>query len=84
MAVNIPGVVSMVFFYLLVLGTGIWASFKSKRRQKKSTASGVEMALLGDRSINWTLGIFTMTGKESITNAAGNSIIRNICKTPPF
>ncbi|XP_034538136.1 high-affinity choline transporter 1-like [Notolabrus celidotus] len=61
MAVNIPGVIAMVFFYLLVLGTGIWASFKSKREQKKSAATGMDMALLGNRRISWVVGIFTMT-----------------------
>uniref|UniRef100_A0A8D0CSQ0 High-affinity choline transporter 1-like n=1 Tax=Sander lucioperca TaxID=283035 RepID=A0A8D0CSQ0_SANLU len=61
MAVNIPGVIAMVFFYLLVLGTGIWASFKSKSEQKKSAATGTEMALLGNRSIGLVVGIFTTT-----------------------
>ncbi|CAN9500224.1 unnamed protein product [Ophioblennius macclurei] len=61
MAVNVAGVVVMVLFYLLVLGTGLWASFKSRREQKKSAASGVEMALLGNRGIGWVVGIFTMT-----------------------
>ncbi|XP_068597013.1 high-affinity choline transporter 1-like [Brachionichthys hirsutus] len=61
MAVNVPGVIAIVFFYLLVLGTGIWASFKSKRKQKKSAATGMEMALLGNRSINLVVGVFTMT-----------------------
>ncbi|KAM9345469.1 high-affinity choline transporter 1-like [Symphorus nematophorus] len=61
MAVNIPGVIAMVFFYLLVLGTGIWASLKSKREQKKSAANGMDMALLGNRKISWVVGIFTMT-----------------------
>ncbi|XP_062255675.1 high-affinity choline transporter 1-like [Platichthys flesus] len=61
MAVNIPGVILMVLFYLLVLGTGIWASFKSKREQKKSGANETEMTLLGNRNINWVVGIFTMT-----------------------
>ncbi|GLD69691.1 high affinity choline transporter 1-like protein [Lates japonicus] len=40
MAVNIPGVISMAFFYLLVLGTGIWASFKSRREQKPAYQLG--------------------------------------------
>lgn len=62
MAVNIPGVIAVVVFYLLVLGTGIWASLKSKREQKKSGASAIEMAVLGNRKINLVLGIFTMTG----------------------
>ncbi|XP_068160709.1 high-affinity choline transporter 1-like [Antennarius striatus] len=61
MAVNIPGVIVMVVFYLLVLGTGIWASFKSKKKQKESAATGMDMVLLGNRSINWMVGIFTMT-----------------------
>ena len=62
MAVNVPGVVAIVVFSLLVLGTGIWASFKSKREQKKSAASEMEMAVLGNRKINLVVGIFTMTG----------------------
>lgn len=65
MAVNIPGVVVMAIFYLLVLGIGVWASFKSKRKQERSGANALEMALLGNRSINLLVGIFTMTGKES-------------------
>ncbi|XP_033844570.1 high-affinity choline transporter 1-like [Periophthalmus magnuspinnatus] len=61
MAVNIPGVIVIVLFYLLVLGTGIWASFKSKREQKKSGAKEMEMTVLGNRSISLVLGVFTMT-----------------------
>ncbi|KAJ4922156.1 hypothetical protein JOQ06_021737 [Pogonophryne albipinna] len=61
MAVNIPGVAVMMFFYLLVLGIGIWASFKSKREAKKGTGDKTEMALLGNRGINLVVGIFTMT-----------------------
>ncbi|XP_068597761.1 high-affinity choline transporter 1-like [Brachionichthys hirsutus] len=61
MAVNVPGVTAIVIFYLIVLGTGIWASFKSKRKQKKCSATGMEMTLLGNRSINLVVGIFTMT-----------------------
>ncbi len=72
MAVNIPGVIAMAFFYLLVLGTGIWASFKSKREQKKSAATEMEMALLGNRGINQVVGVFTMTGEESTADPAVN------------
>lgn len=64
MGVNIPGVIVITIFYLLVLATGIWASCKSKRKQKKSAATEMEMALLGNRSINCVVGIFTMTGKN--------------------
>ncbi|KAM8852405.1 high-affinity choline transporter 1-like [Synchiropus picturatus] len=61
MAINLPGVVVMVFFYLLVFGIGIWASFKSKREQKRSGASAMEMTLLGNRGINCLVGVFTTT-----------------------
>ncbi|TWW78498.1 High affinity choline transporter 1 Hemicholinium-3-sensitive choline transporter [Takifugu flavidus] len=66
MGVNIPGVIAIIIFYLLILGTGIWASFKSKRKQKKCAAHEMEMALLGNRSINVVVGIFTMTGVIAI------------------
>ncbi|XP_037638691.1 high-affinity choline transporter 1-like isoform X2 [Sebastes umbrosus] len=59
MAVSIPGVIAMVFFYLLILGVGIWASFKSKKERNKSPGDSMEMALLGNRSINKVVGIFT-------------------------
>lgn len=66
MAVNIPGVIAIVVFYLLVLGTGIWATVKSKRKQKKCAASGMEMALLGNRSISLVVGVLTMTGERLV------------------
>ncbi|XP_061602156.1 high-affinity choline transporter 1-like [Cololabis saira] len=61
MALNVPGVAVMMFFYLLVLGIGIWASVKSKREAKKIQGDKTEMALLGNRGINLVVGIFTMT-----------------------
>ncbi|XP_030002304.1 high affinity choline transporter 1-like isoform X1 [Sphaeramia orbicularis] len=61
MGLNIPGLVAMVVFYLLVLGTGIWASMKSKRLQKNSDADRTEITLLGNRGISLAVGIFTMT-----------------------
>ncbi|KAG7228427.1 hypothetical protein INR49_007599 [Caranx melampygus] len=63
MALNIPGVAVMMFFYLLVLGIGIWASIKSKKEAKKGQGDKTEMALLGNRGINLVVGIFTMTGE---------------------
>lgn len=64
MGVNIPGLIAIIIFYLLVLATGVWASFKSKRKQKRCAATGMEMALLGNRNINCVVGIFTMTGED--------------------
>lgn len=61
MAVNVPGVVVMVMFYLLVLSTGIWASFKSKREQRKKASGEMETVLLANRNISLVLGLFTTT-----------------------
>ncbi|KAF7661008.1 hypothetical protein LDENG_00270280 [Lucifuga dentata] len=61
MGFNISGLVAMVLFYLLVLGTGIWASIKSKRVERSSTGDRTEITLLGNRGINLVVGIFTMT-----------------------
>ena len=59
----------MVFFYLMVLGTGIWASFKSKREGKKSSADQMEMTVLGNREINLVVGMFTMTGGSTLLSS---------------
>ncbi|XP_008285984.1 high-affinity choline transporter 1-like [Stegastes partitus] len=61
MALNIPGVVAVVLFYILILGTGIWAARKSRRAERKSDGDRTEVVLLGDRNINLVVGVFTMT-----------------------
>uniref|UniRef100_A0A3Q2XKA3 High-affinity choline transporter 1-like n=1 Tax=Hippocampus comes TaxID=109280 RepID=A0A3Q2XKA3_HIPCM len=61
MSVNIPGVAMMVLFYLLVLGTGIWAATKTKRLRKNKQANQMDVALLGNRGIHLAVGVFTMT-----------------------
>ncbi|XP_068443021.1 high-affinity choline transporter 1-like [Clinocottus analis] len=61
MTLNMPGLVLMVLFYLLVLGTGIWASMKTKRLQKSSLGDQTEITLLGNRGISLVVGVFTMT-----------------------
>ncbi|XP_043970993.1 high-affinity choline transporter 1-like [Gambusia affinis] len=61
MALNIPGVVAVVLFYILILGTGVWAARKSRRAERKSSGDRTEVVLLGDRNISLVIGIFTMT-----------------------
>ena len=61
MALNIPGLIVTIIFYVVVLCIGIWASRRSKA--KRTTGTVTEVALLGDRSINLAVGIFTMTGE---------------------
>lgn len=54
---NIAGVVSIVLFYLLILGVGIWAG-----RKKEAGNDSEEEVMLAGRSIGLFVGIFTMTG----------------------
>ncbi|XP_077460847.1 high affinity choline transporter 1-like [Stigmatopora argus] len=61
MALNVPGLVVMAFFYMLILGTGIWASMRSKKEEKKWKGDGLEITLLAGRKITLLVGIFTLT-----------------------
>ncbi|KAM6941041.1 high affinity choline transporter 1-like isoform 1-T3 [Lycodopsis pacificus] len=61
MTLNVPGLVVMAGFYLLILGTGIWASMRSKKKEKKFSGDGMEITLLAGRNINLLVGIFTLT-----------------------
>ncbi|XP_061882727.1 high affinity choline transporter 1-like isoform X1 [Entelurus aequoreus] len=61
MTMNIPGLVVMAAFYLLILGTGIWASMRSREEEKKWTGDGIEITLLAGRNINLLVGVFTLT-----------------------
>ncbi|KAM3588324.1 uncharacterized protein V6R79_026443 [Siganus canaliculatus] len=61
MAVNWPGLLSIGVFYLIVLGTGIWASRKSKHEEKKCKGNRSEIAMVGGRNLNICVSIFTMT-----------------------
>ncbi|XP_078021929.1 high-affinity choline transporter 1-like [Epinephelus lanceolatus] len=61
MAIHIPGLIMMVIFYLLVLGTGIWASVKSKKMEKTALNGWIEVSFLANRRVNLVVGVFTMT-----------------------
>ncbi|XP_038570313.1 high affinity choline transporter 1-like [Micropterus salmoides] len=61
MSLNVPGLVAMAAFYLLILGTGIWAAMRSKTAEKKCPGDGMEITLLAGRNINLLVGIFTLT-----------------------
>ena len=57
------GLIAVAVFYMIILGTGIWASRKSKKEEKRSTGTGTEVTLVAGRNINLAVGIFTMTGE---------------------
>ncbi|XP_073978612.1 choline transporter [Rhodnius prolixus] len=54
--INISGIISVVLFYLLILGVGIWAA-----RKKSAGNDSEEEVMLAGRSIGLFVGIFTMT-----------------------
>ncbi|CAM1313536.1 Uncharacterised protein g6293 [Pycnogonum litorale] len=59
MAVNIPGIISLVVFYLLILLVGIWA-FRKKGKSSKVQGEAEDVILAG-RNISLIVGIFTTT-----------------------
>ncbi len=62
--VNIPGVIGIVVFYLLILGVGIWAARKSRKQtEQNGQMSCSEDVMLAGRDIGLFVGIFTMTGE---------------------
>ncbi|XP_053166802.1 high affinity choline transporter 1-like [Hemicordylus capensis] len=58
MALNISGLVALVVFYVTTLAIGIWASWKSKKQKSNKPT---EVAMVGGRSINFCIGLFTAT-----------------------
>ena len=61
MVVNIPGVISLVVFYLIILGIGLWAAWR-KKQKGNSHQDESERAMVGGRDIGLIVGSFTMTG----------------------
>ncbi|XP_077373195.1 high-affinity choline transporter 1-like [Festucalex cinctus] len=61
MAVDVAGLVAVTVFYIFILLTGILASRKSKKVEKKCTGQKSEVAIVGGRNINIVIGVFTMT-----------------------
>ncbi|XP_054930611.2 high-affinity choline transporter 1-like [Dermacentor andersoni] len=64
MAINIPGLVAIVFFYIIILVVGIWAGRKNDapRRSTISMSMGEESdIMLAGRNIGLFIGVFTMT-----------------------
>ncbi|XP_057692385.1 high affinity choline transporter 1-like [Corythoichthys intestinalis] len=61
MAVHVAGLVAVAAFYIVILLTGILASRKSKKVEKKCTGKKSEVAIVGGRNINVLIGVFTMT-----------------------
>lgn len=54
MAVNVPGLIAVIVFYILILAIGLWAARKTKN-------SNNEDLMLAGRDIGVFVGVFTMT-----------------------
>ncbi|XP_059191262.1 high affinity choline transporter 1-like [Centropristis striata] len=61
MAVNVPGLVAVLVFYVVILAIGIWAARKSKKVEKTCAGTKSEVTIVGGRNINVLVGVFTMT-----------------------
>ncbi|XP_042352302.1 high affinity choline transporter 1-like [Plectropomus leopardus] len=61
MAVNVPGLVAVVVFYIVILVMGIWASRKTKKVEKTCAGTKSEVTIVGGRNISVLVGVFTMT-----------------------
>jgi len=65
MAANIPGIVGIALFYVVILVIGLWAAHsrsKKKAQEDGSSAESGEEVMLAGRSIGLFVGAFTMTG----------------------
>ncbi|KAM6979954.1 high-affinity choline transporter 1-like [Aplochiton taeniatus] len=61
MAIHVEGLVSIAFFYLLILCVGIWAAWKNKHSGESEGTDRSETIMVGGRDIGLFVGGFTMT-----------------------
>lgn len=66
MAVNVPALVAVVFFYIVIVAISFWAFRKSKEVEKTVGGSKAEITIVGGRNINLPVGILTLTGRKII------------------
>ena len=64
MPVNVVGVISLIFFYCLILAIGLFAAWKTRRRGEKQQDES-ERAMVGGRDLGLLVLSCTMTGMKS-------------------
>ena len=58
-ALHVPGLVAVILFYLLILGVGILAAWKTKTL----TSNNRDDYMVAGRSMGLALGTVTLTGR---------------------
>ena len=61
MAVNIPGLIAVIVFYIVIFVIGIIAA-RRKRKNHEEEATDGDQVMLAGRNLGWFVGCFTMTG----------------------
>lgn len=63
--VNVGGIISIIIFYMIILGIGVFAAWKKKKGAARATTVEEETneVILAGRSIGLFVGCFTMTGE---------------------
>merc|ERR1719318_2348117 len=83
--VNIPGLIGMIVFYLIIFLAGVLSNKVLKRKsrreaQKKQVDTQTEDMMLAGRDINYFVGIFTMTATwvgGGYINGTAESVIKS-------
>ena len=63
---NVAGLISIIIFYLAILGIGLFAAWKKNKHSKQNsttTQDETNEVILAGRTIGMFIGCFTMTGK---------------------
>ena len=75
--VNWQGLLGVIAFYILILGMGIFASWKSKAFKSDTSSEDV---MIARRKIGIVVGMFTMTGMQQLLKACSTyTFIYNLC-----
>ncbi len=66
--VNVPGLVSISIFYLIILAIGIWAGWKQKREARAAgrDLGNQEDVMLAGRNVGLFVGVLTMGGTDYV------------------
>jgi len=62
MGINVPGLISVIVFYLIILAVGLWAAWKTKKKEDDEAGDSSETIMVAGRDIGLFVGSFTMTG----------------------